>query len=119
MRELTVRQYLMRRVRKLGGAMRKVVWVGRRNAPDEVLMLPPLPAGSIRTETHLGQEVRWQRLLGRDTTIWVELKNPETILTFPANAHERAQAREHERMRALGQRVEVIGTYAQVDELLR
>ena len=119
MKELTVERYLMRQVRKLGGEVRKVVWVGRRNAPDRLVMLPPLPAGSIRTETHLGQEVHWQRLLGRDTTIWVELKNPETSLTFPANAHERAQAREHKRMRALGQRVEVIGTYAQVDDLLR
>jgi hypothetical protein len=100
MRELTVEQYLVRQVRKLGGGVRKVVWVGRRNAPDRLVMLP------------VGHWT-WNH------TIWVELKNPETILTFPANARERAQAREHARMRALGQRVEVIGTYAQVDDLLR
>jgi hypothetical protein len=54
----------------------------------------------------------------RACTIWVEVKNPETIKTFPAGARERAQHREHERMRKLGQRVVVIGTIEQVDELL-
>ena len=47
-----------------------------------------------------------------------EVKNPETIKTFPANAQDRAQAREHQRMRALGQRVEVIGTLEGVAGLL-
>jgi hypothetical protein len=50
--------------------------------------------------------------------VWVELKNPTTIKTFPADARERAQAREHERMRKLGQRVEVIGTLEGVEGLL-
>jgi hypothetical protein len=114
MRELTVEQYLVRQVRKLGGGVRKVVWVGRRNAPDRLVMLP---AQTVQVRTHLGGTR--EHCVRAEATIWVELKNPETILTFPANAHERAQAREHERMRALGQRVEVIGTYAQVDDLLR
>lgn len=111
MRELTVEQYLVRRVRELGGEVRKVVWVGRRNAPDRLVMLPGrwLKAGPLLVALEYFPP----------RTIWVELKNPTTILTFPANAHERAQAREHERMRALGQRVEVVGTHAQVDELLR
>lgn len=111
MRELTVEQYLARRVRELGGRVRKVVWVGRRNAPDRLVMLPKLlRIPGVRPTINV---------LNEGLAIWVELKNPKTILTFPANAHERAQAREHERMRALGQRVEVIGTHAQVDELLR
>jgi len=58
------------------------------------------------------------RVVRRGVSIWVEVKNPETILTFPADARERAQAREHKRMRALGQRVEVIGTIEGVEELL-
>lgn len=95
MRESTVEQYLVRRVRELGGQVRKVVWVGRKNAPDRLVLLPGVYG------------------------FWVELKNPRTIRTFPSNAHERAQVREHERMRALGQRVEVVGTHEQVDELLR
>lgn len=104
MREATVEKYLVRRVKELGGEVRKVQWIGRQGAPDRLVMLPfgyrSGPASSVRT-------------------IWVELKNPDTIKTFPANAHERAQKREHERMRALGQCVVVIGTHEQVDELLR
>jgi hypothetical protein len=102
-RERDVEAYLVERVKALGGEVRKVQWVGRRNAPDRLVMLPdPGPGNGVFNNA-------W----------WVELKNPTTVETFPANAHERAQAREHQRMRALGQRVEVIGTHDQVDELLK
>lgn len=97
--ERIVEQHLVKRVKELGGEVRKIQWVGRRGAPDRLVMLPPY----------------FQRMF---MTIWVELKNPETIRTFPANAHERQQAREHERMRRMGQRVAVIGTIEQVEELL-
>ncbi len=98
-----IERHLVKRVRELGGEVRKVVWVGRRNAPDRLVMLPPrLVINGV----------------GVPLSIWVELKNPETIKKFPADAHERAQAREHERIRAMGQRVEVIGTIEQVEELL-
>ena len=40
------------------------------------------------------------------------------LAAVPANAHERKQFREHQRMRATGQRVEVVGTFEQVDALL-
>lgn len=103
MRESTIEAYLVKRVKALGGECVKIQFIGRRGAPDRLVMLPAsgpkhpcFPALSC----------------------WVELKNPETIKTFPANGHERAQHREHERMRALGQRVVVIGTIEQVDELL-
>lgn len=100
--ERDIEKYLVTQVEKAGGEVRKVQWVGRRNAPDRLVMLPdPGPGRGTFNNS-------W----------WVELKNPETIKTFPANAHERAQHREHERMRALGQRVVVVGTYEQVDELL-
>ncbi len=99
MLESRVEDYLVERVKDLGGEVRKVKWIGRSSAPDRLVMLP--------------------RSVGRTPrTIWVELKNPETIKTFPANAHERAQHREHERMRKLGQWVEVIGTIKQVDEFI-
>ena len=48
----------------------------------------------------------------------MELKNPESIRAFPADARERAQASEHERMRAVGLREEVVGTIEQVEALL-
>ena len=106
MKEHTVEEHLVKCVRELGGEIRKVKWIGRRGAPDRLVMLP----------AHGGA---WLSLDSRKThTIWVELKNPETIKTFPANAHERQQAREHQRMRDMGQRVEVIGTIEQVESLL-
>lgn len=101
-REREVEAYLVKRVKALGGEVRKVTWVGRQGAPDRLVMLP---ANAYVDDAHC--------------CIWVELKNPKTVLTFPANAHERAQHREHERMRRLGQRVEVIGTLYQVEELLK
>lgn len=105
MLERDIERHLVKRVKELGGEVRKVQWVGRVGAPDRLVMLPWLLANGHNN--HIGE------------TIWVELKNPKTIKTFPANAHERAQHREHERMRAMGQRVEVIGTIEQVEELLR
>jgi len=91
--ERDIERYLVKRARVARGEVRKVQWIARRNAPDRFLMLPHKPG------------------------VWIEVKNPETIRTFPANAHERAQQREHIRMRQLGQIVKVVGTVAQVDEL--
>ena len=104
MRERDIEAHLVRRVKALGGEVRKVQWVGRASAPDRVVMLPPQHWDATEWFRH--------------STVWVELKSPETIKTFPADARERAQVREHQRMRAMGQRVEVIGTVEQVEELL-
>lgn len=109
MRESQIEAYLVKRVKALGGEVRKVQWVGRVGAPDRLVMLPKRRLANTI-------DCAWCNPAGQ--AIFVELKAPETIKTFPANAHERAQAREHERMRAMGQRVEVIGTIEQVDELL-
>ena len=105
MKERDIEKYLARRVKELGGEVRKVKWIGRRGAPDRVVMLPHRPRIN---------EWPWP-----DSTIWVELKNPETIQTFPKDFRERAQHREHARMRKAGQRVEVVGTIEGVDEVLR
>lgn len=108
MKESGVEDYLVERVEALGGEVRKVKWIGRKGAPDRLVMLPP---------------VYWNRDLqvhiSRDNpTIWVELKRPGKLATFPADARERAQAREHERMRECGQRVEVIDSKEGIDKLL-
>jgi hypothetical protein len=105
MLERDIEDYLTKRVKAMGGEVRKVQWIGRNSAPDRLVMLP------WRADSQADSG-------GKDQTIWVELKNPKTIVTFPADARERAQHREHERMRKMGQRVEVIGTLYQVEELL-
>jgi hypothetical protein len=104
LRERDIERHLVKRVKDLGGEVRKVEWVGRAGAPDRLVMFP-------------NDE---QRFIdgAYGTTLWAELKHPETIKTFPANAHERAQHREHQRMRRMGQRVMVIGTLEQIEELL-
>ena len=98
MRESEIEEYLVNRVKALGGEVRKVKWDGRRSAPDRVVMMP---------FTHYYQG---------PNTVWVEVKNPETIKTFPADFREKAQAREHARMRKAGQVVLVLGTFEQVDQ---
>jgi VRR-NUC domain. len=101
MREADIERHLVARVKGLGGEVRKVRWIGRNGAPDRLVMLP------------------YEKVIF-NTAIWVELKNPRHHpKTFPADARERAQYREHQRMRAMGQRVEVIGTIEQVEDLLR
>jgi hypothetical protein len=103
MKESAVEAYLVERVKKLGGEVRKVSWQGRKGAPDRLVMLPGCDAPG------------WFK---SDRTIWVELKAEGLAALFPHTPHERQQWREHERMRAMGQRVAVIDSYAGVDEVL-
>lgn len=93
MRESTIEDYLVERVRVLGGEVRKVKWIGRNGAPDRLVMLPK-------------------------RTVWIELKAEGLAAFFPHTPHERQQHREHERMRAMGQRVEVVDSYQGIDEVL-
>ena len=95
MKESVIEKHLVKRVKALGGEVRKVQWIGRRGAPDRLVMLP------------------WTGLpnMTPDATTWVELKAPGV----KPDAH---QLREHERMRAMGQRVVVIDSIEGVEELL-
>jgi hypothetical protein len=97
MRERDIERHLVKRVKQLGGEVRKVEWIGRRGAPDRLVMLPPTDG------------VCYLRM--RTATTWVELKAPGV----PAEDY---QLREHARMRALGQRVEVIDSIEAVESLL-
>lgn len=92
MRERDIEDYLVKRVKAMGGEVRKVQWIGRIGAPDRLIMMRSLA-------------------LGIGFTVWVELKAP--------GAKPRpSQLREHERMRAMGQRVVVIDSLEGVEELL-
>lgn len=42
MKERDIEEYLVKRVKALGGEVRKVKWLGRHGAPDRVVMLPGL-----------------------------------------------------------------------------
>jgi hypothetical protein len=99
-RESEIERHLVKRVKELGGEVRKVQWIGRRGAPDRLVMLrPTLPRvvnGKVK-ET--------------EACTWVELKASGV-------KPEPHQLREHERMRAMGQRVVVIDSIQGVEELL-
>lgn len=102
MRESQIEAHLVRRVKALGGEVRKVQWIGRRGAPDRLVMLPVRSGGADLKRC-------FDRLV--KTTTWVELKAPGV-------KPERHQVREHARMRAMGQRVEVIDSIEAVERLL-
>jgi hypothetical protein len=91
MRESEIEKYLVKRVKELGGEVRKVKWIGRRGAPDRLVMMP------LR---------EWDT----ETTIWVELK-------ATGKTAEPHQLREHKRMRDMGQYVVVIDSKEGVDSL--
>lgn len=95
MRESQIEAYLVRRVKALGGEVRKVQWIGRRGAPDRLVMLPE----------------NWAGRNDESEFMWVELKAPGV-------KPEPYQLREHERMRWMHQTVVVIDSLQGVDELL-
>lgn len=102
MRESVIEKHLVKRVKELGGEVRKVQWIGRRGAPDRLVMLPPRTAPyivGVVNATH-----------PRPST-WIELK----ATGVKPEAH---QLREHKRMVAMGQRVVVIDSVEGVDKLL-
>ena len=97
MRESTIENHLVQRVKELGGEVRKVKWIGRHGAPDRLVMLP--------------SEYDEPGLYFPRMPIWVELKAPGE----KAKPH---QLREHVRMRAMGQQVVVIDSIEGVEGLL-
>jgi hypothetical protein len=90
MSERDIEAYLVKRVKEIGGESRKVSWVGRRGAPDRLVLFP---------------------LMNLRPAIWVELKAPNGRTSV-------IQDREHQRLRALGQTVVVVTSKEGVDALL-
>lgn len=92
--ERDIEKYLKRSVRRKGGDVRKVKWIGRNLAPDRLVMLP------------------WRE------AFLAEIKHPLKGATFPNNARERGQRKEHEDLRKLGMQVYVLWSFKQIDALL-
>ena len=90
--ESSIESYLVRRAREEGDEVRKIKFIGHDGAPDRLLLV---------------------------RKIWVEVKRPGGKATFPKDAHERAQHREHERLRKAGHRVEVVDSHEGIEELLK
>jgi hypothetical protein len=86
--ERDVEAYLGRRVKQMGGKCDKFIPDQNNGMPDRIVMLP----GGV--------------------LIWVELKRCED------EDARKLQRMQHRKLRRLGQRVEVVRTKAEVDELL-
>jgi hypothetical protein len=99
MRERDIERYLVRRVKDAGGEVRKVKWIGRRYAPDRLVMLPG-KGGS----TNIGYTL--------PRTVWVEVKGD-------GGRASKGQAREHARMMRYGMEVLVLWNRLDVDALFQ
>ena len=73
--EQDVERYLTGRVAKLGGETRKVQWIGRRGAPDRLVMLPgrttwvELKAPGEKAKPHQLREHARMRALGQAVVV--------------------------------------------------
>lgn len=92
--ESQIKAYLKARIEALGGEVRFVKWIGRRHAPDCLLMFPN---GELGYEGH------------KVFNCWVETK-------APGKRPRPGQAREHERMRRLGETVLTLPTKDDIDK---
>lgn len=98
-KEGEVQAYGAEQLKEHGCLVRKISYEGRRGCPDQLVLVPAF----------------FDELLEgvRPTVIFIEYKKAENIEPEPH------QLREHERMRAVGADVRVIGSKAQVDELIQ
>lgn len=119
MRESQIEKHLVKRVKELGGECRKVRFIGRRGAPDRLVMLGLDKAADALDDAigracdgdYIDTYSLLREILGL-VSVWPELKAPGV-------KPEPHQLREHERMRKMGQRVVVIDSIEGVEELLR
>lgn len=100
--EGAVQKYGQEQLKKRGCLVRKISYEGRRGCPDHLVLVP----GRI-IAVDIGGD------FAMPTVIFIEYKRDENTEPEPH------QLREHERMRAVGADVRVIGTRQQVDDLVQ
>lgn len=102
--EGAIQKYGQEQLKKRGCLVRKISYEGRRGCPDHLVLVP----------SHYVQEIEPGCPYYRpNEIIFIEYKRDENTEPEPH------QLREHERMRAAGADVRVIGTRQQVDELVK
>ena len=93
-----VQAYGAEQLKKHGCLVRKISYEGRRGGPDQLVLVP---------ESETVSEYRFPHVM------FIEYKKAPNIEPEPH------QLREHERMRAVGADVRVIGSKEQVDALIQ
>lgn len=101
--EAQVEKHFVKRVRELGGIVRKVRWIGRRDAPDR---RATFPGGFIYRPRRKGERG------------WFGLENFYAELKRPGEKARPSQLREHELMREHGEIVVVLDSFEAVDKYL-
>jgi hypothetical protein len=87
MRESDIENYLVKRVKAMGGEIRKVSWVGRRGAPDRRVMLGErtawveLKAPGKTAEPHQVREHERMRRLGERVVVIDSFEGVEALLS--------------------------------------
>lgn len=100
--EGVIQEYGRKRLTEKGCLVRKISYEARRGGPDQLVLVPAQPHQTYSYLT--GAPAR---------TIFIEYKKAENI------EPEQHQLREHERMRAVGAYIKVIGSKEQVDALIK
>lgn len=86
MRESDIEAYLVKRVKALGGEIRKVKWIGRNGAPDRVVMLPTallwveLKAPGEKCKPHQTREHKRMRVMGQCVEIVDSFESVDEVL---------------------------------------
>ena len=99
-----VQAYGAEQLKKHGCLVRKISYEGRRGCPDQLVLIPVRKVGKTKEG--------WA-ILREPDVMFIEYKKAENIEPEPH------QLREHERMRAVGADVRVIGSKGQVDALIQ
>ena len=102
-----VQAYGAEQLKKHGCLVRKISYEGRRGCPDQLVLVP-----ERRHVTFHRPAVKTAVILGAGV-LFIEYKKAPNIEPEPH------QLREHERMRAVGADVRVIGSKEQVDALIK
>lgn len=87
MLEKTIEDYLVERVKALGGEVRKVKWIGRRGAPDRLVMLPgrgtlfvELKAPGEKPKPHQVREHARMASAGQNVAVADSMESVDAIL---------------------------------------
>lgn len=94
-----IQTYAQEQLKKRGCLVRKISYEGRRGCPDLLVLVPAF----LDEAADYYYDSR---------TLFLEIKKDEQTKPDPH------QQREHERMRAVGADVRIIGSKAQIDSLL-